>query len=179
MTLSKTAHLRLTAQAAEARYQGLTRVAKNIDCQCEKNKARADDAEQPYDRETLKKDIEEAIWGAVSRVIDYFDFVPDARDCQEVAEGVGDDLLGRMQLLPGMESAVGAREPKVPGEIPQMITLVISEEEPMDDVEAVVEVEEIPDEGCGCSEKKSPKCGCDKKKKADAGWDDYDVVIPA
>jgi hypothetical protein len=114
-TISKTLKRRLIAQADEANFQGLEKIAISLSHQADNNPIRHDEEEYLYSSDDLKSDVEKLIWSAVVRAEDYFDKTADAKEIGVIVEALADELISSVRTKIGGD-VIGPHEPFVPGE---------------------------------------------------------------
>lgn len=114
-TISKTLKKRLIAQAEEANFQGLEKVASRLVHQAKNSSVRQDFDEYIYSKAELKNDIENLLWSAVVRAEDYFGKTADAKEAGVIVEALADELLSSIRTKIGGD-VIGPYEPFVPGE---------------------------------------------------------------
>ena len=114
-TISKNLKKRLVAEAAEADFQGLGKVAAALNHQAENNPLREDLEEYVYSNKDLRKDVENLLWSAVVRAQDYYGKTADAKAIGSIVEAATDDLLTSIRSKIGGD-VIGPHEPLVPGE---------------------------------------------------------------
>jgi hypothetical protein len=114
-TISKTLKKRLIAQAEEANFQGLEKVASRLVHQAKNSSVRQDFDEYIYSKAELKNDIENLLWSAVVRAEDYFGKTADAKEAGIIVEALADELLSSIRTKIGGD-VIGPHEPLVPGE---------------------------------------------------------------
>ena len=114
-TISKTLKKRLIAQADEASFQGLEKVASKLVHQADNNPTRQDIEEYIYSSGNLQEDVENLLWAAVVRAEDYFGKTADAKDANQIVEALAEDLISSIRTKIGGD-VIGPHEPLVPGE---------------------------------------------------------------
>jgi hypothetical protein len=118
-TISKKVFLRLTAQADEADIYCDHTVATALTGQILKyadNMIRdeAEDKEYEYSKEQLVEDVKQLMWDAATRIFDFYDETPDAKNVEEIIDFETDTFLEYFDNL--IKKPVGKFEPKTPGE---------------------------------------------------------------
>lgn len=114
-TISKNLKKRLIAQAEEANFQGLEKIAIKLSHQAHNNPVRGDFDEYIYSGNELKIDVENLIWAAVIRTQDYFEKTADAKEIGAIVESLAEDLISSIKTKIGGD-VIGPHEPLVPGE---------------------------------------------------------------
>jgi len=114
-TISKNLKKRLIAQAEEANFQGLEKVAVKLVHQAKTNPTRQDTEEYIYSSAELKHDVENLIWSAIVRTEDYFGKTADAKEAGLIVEAMADELITSIRTKIGGD-VIGPHEPLVPGE---------------------------------------------------------------
>lgn len=114
-TISKNLKKRLIAQAEEANFQGLEKVAVKLVHQAKTNPIRQDTEEYIYSSAELRHDVENLIWSAIVRAEDYFGKTADAKDIGLVVEALAEELITSVRTKIGGD-VIGPHEPLVPGE---------------------------------------------------------------
>lgn len=114
-TISNTLKKRLIAQAEEANFQGLEKVARGLAHQVKNASIRQDDEEYIYSNAELKNDVENLLWNAVVRTEDYFGKTADAKEANLIVEALADELITSIRKKIGGD-VIGPHEPLVPGE---------------------------------------------------------------
>lgn len=115
-TISKNLKRRLMAQAEEANFQGLEKVALKLTHQAKNNPIRQDFEEYVYSSDDLRSDVENLLWSAVVRTEDYFGKTADAKEVGEIIEVLASDLISAIRTKIGGD-VIGPHEPLVPGEL--------------------------------------------------------------
>lgn len=117
-TISKRVFLRLTAQADEADIYGHSNIASNLTSQVVKYADNVrdleDNAEYEYSKDDLIEEVKESLWDCATRVFDYYDETPDARDVQSIIDFETESFISYIESL--VRKGVGPFEPKVVGE---------------------------------------------------------------
>lgn len=114
-TISKNLKKRLMAQAEEANFQGLEKVAIKLTHQVKNNPTRHDLEEYVYSSNELQTDVENLLWSAAVRTEDYFGKTADASEVGEIIESMAEDLIAAIRIKIGGD-VIGPHEPLVPGE---------------------------------------------------------------
>lgn len=114
-TISKNLKLRLMAQAEEANFRGLEKVAMKLNHQVNNTPIRQDADEYLYSRSDLHNDVEDLLWKAAVRTQDYFGKTSDAGEIGELIESMADELISTLRTKLG-NPVIGPHEPLVPGE---------------------------------------------------------------
>jgi hypothetical protein len=114
-TISKNLKLRLLAQAEEANFHGLEKVAMKLNHQVNSTPIRQDSEEYSYSRSELYNDVEDLLWKAAVRTQDYFGKTADAGIIGEMIESLADELISSLRTKIG-GAVIGPNEPLVPGE---------------------------------------------------------------
>ena len=114
-TISKNLKSRLIAQAEEASFQGLDKVASRLDHQVKSTPIRKDNEEYVYSKSDLYNDVEDLLWRAAVRTQDYFGKTADASAVGEIIESFADELITSLRNKIGRD-VIGPHEPLVPGE---------------------------------------------------------------
>lgn len=115
-TISHNVLLRLTAQANEADLYGDTKVADNLTKQIEKyagDNTRSDDEDYEYTREQMVEDVVATLWDAVTRIFDYYEATPDAKEMQEIIDQQAEDFIGAIENF--IPKDIGPHEPETMG----------------------------------------------------------------
>jgi hypothetical protein len=115
-TISKNLKLRLLAQAEEANFHGLEKVAMKLNHQVNSTPIRQDTEEYSYSRGELYSDVEDLLWRAAVRTQDYFGKTADAGEIGEIIESLADELISTLRTKIGGDVVIGPHEPLVPGE---------------------------------------------------------------
>lgn len=116
-TISKNIFIRLAAEANEADLCGDIKTADNVTKQIQKyasNKVRPDDAEYSYSKDELMEELEEILWDAAVRVLDYYDQTVDTKQIQEIVEFESKNFVESIENF--IHKDIGPNEPKVIGE---------------------------------------------------------------
>lgn len=114
-TISKSLRNRLVAQAFEADFQGLNKVASVLRKQADEAIIREDDEEYIYSMNSLKNDIEDLLWKAAIRTQDYFGKSVDSSEISDIITSYSNELIQTIRTKIGGD-IVGKYEPLVPGE---------------------------------------------------------------
>jgi len=114
-TISKNLKLRLLAQAEEANFHGLEKVAMKLNHQVNSTPIRQDAEEYVYSRNELYSDVEDLLWRAAVRAQDYFGKTADAGAVGEIIESLADELISTLRTKISGD-VIGPHEPLVPGE---------------------------------------------------------------
>ncbi len=114
-TISNTLKKRLIAQAEEANFQGLEKVAIRLVNQAKNSSVRSDFEEYIYSNAELKNDVENLFWSAVVRAEDYFGKTADAKEVGKIVEALAEELISSIRTKIGGD-VIGPHEPLVPGE---------------------------------------------------------------
>lgn len=114
-TISKNLKLRLMAQAEEASFHGLEKVAAKLGNQIENTPIRQDSEEYIYSIGELQNDIEDLLWKAAVRTQDYFGKTADAGEIGPLIESMASELISSLRTKLG-SPVIGPHEPLVPGE---------------------------------------------------------------
>lgn len=125
-TISKNLRLRLLAQAEEANFHGLEKIASNLSDHANKTPIRKDNEEYIYSRSEMYDDVEQLLWKAAIRTQDYFGKTADGVAIGELIETMANDLISSIRNKIGGD-IVGPYEPLVPGE--QRMIVEIDEDE--------------------------------------------------
>lgn len=115
-TISKSLKKRLLAQAEEANFQGLEKVAIKLTHQVKNNPTRQDFEEYIYSESELQNDVENLLWSAVIRAEDYFGKTADAHEVGKIVQSFADELISSIRTKIGGD-VIGPHEPLVPGEL--------------------------------------------------------------
>lgn len=114
-TISKNLKKRLLAQAEEANFQGLEKVAIKLSHQAKSNPTRNDLEEYIYSHNELQSDVENLLWSAAVRTQDYYGKTANADEVGELIEAFADELISSIRTKIGGD-VIGPHEPIVPGE---------------------------------------------------------------
>ncbi len=114
-TISQNLKKRLMAQAEEANFQGLEKVAMKLTHQVRNNPIRNDLDEYVYSSNELQTDVENLLWSAVVRAEDYFGKTADAHEVGEFIESLATELISSIRTKIGGD-VIGPHEPLVLGE---------------------------------------------------------------
>lgn len=114
-TISENLKKRMEAQAGEADFQGLQKLAENLNHTVKSCPTRSDEEEYVYSNGDLRKDVERSLWMAAIRVQDYFNKTADAKDLDELISIHADELIETIRTKIG-GGVIGPHEPFVPGE---------------------------------------------------------------
>jgi hypothetical protein len=125
-TISKNLKLRLLAQAEEASFRSLDKVASKLIQQVKASPTRSMEEEYIYSRSELQSDVEDLLWKAALRTQDYFGKTCDAAEVGELVESLAADFVDSMRTKLG-GVVIGPNEPLVPGE--QRLIVEIEEDE--------------------------------------------------
>jgi hypothetical protein len=115
-TISQNLKLRLLAQAEEADFNGLEKIAMKLNNQIGSATIRQDTDEYIYSKNDLRNDVEDLLWKAAVRAQDYFGKTADAGAVGEIIEVLADDLINSVRNKISGVSVIGPYEPLVPGE---------------------------------------------------------------
>jgi hypothetical protein len=118
---------RLKAQAEEAKVQGLTKVAANLEDQIESVELRDDDSFYVYAQEDFESDMEGLLWNAAVRAADFYGCGVDALKVQDIVKRVSKELSDEIRVQGGVVEDVGAYEPVVPGELYERTAIEVEE----------------------------------------------------
>ena len=119
---------RLGAQAEEARNQGLNKVASHLDSILVNNDVRSADDLYSYSHDELQHDVEEHIWLAVARAMDFYDCNLDAGELADVVSKYASDIIQETRIAGRVRVDVGAFEPTVPGQVTEKILIELDDE---------------------------------------------------
>lgn len=114
-TISNTLKKRLLAQADEANFNGLEKVASKLIHQAKNNPVRKDFEEYVYSHKDLQNDVENLLWSAATRTQDYFGKTANAEEIGEIIESLSEELISSVRKKIG-GAVIGPHEPLVPGE---------------------------------------------------------------
>jgi len=114
-TISKNLKKRLLAQAEEANFQGLEKVAMRLATQARNTPTRQDFEEYVYSHSELRNDVENLLWSAAVRTQDYFGKSANADEIADVIESLAEELITSVRKKIGGD-VIGPHEPLVPGE---------------------------------------------------------------
>jgi hypothetical protein len=114
-TISKNLKRRLLAQAEEANFQGLEKVAIKLSHQANNNPTRHDFEEYVYSHNELQNDVENLLWSAAVRTQDYYGKTASAEEVGKLIEAFADELISSIRTKIGGD-VIGPHEPLVPGE---------------------------------------------------------------
>lgn len=114
-TISRNLKKRLIAQAEEANFQGLEKVAIKLTHQAQNNPIRDDLDEYMYSHNELRSDVENLLWSAAVRTQDYFGKTANAKEVGELVESFAEELISSIRTKIGGD-VIGPHEPLVPGE---------------------------------------------------------------
>ena len=118
-TIDKNLWNRLCAQAQEAKEQGLTKIATNLENQLTEignnGKIRDEKTKFSYSNESFEHDVHQALWSIAIRAADFYQKSFDSKKIQTIIEKTATDLISdlRIEISP---DGVGANEPSIPGE---------------------------------------------------------------
>jgi len=117
-TISKRVFLRLTAQADEADIYGDSNIASSLTSQVVKYANKVRDLENnegyEYSKDDLVEEIKESFWDCATRIFNYYDETPDARDIQNIIDFETESFINYIENL--INKDIGPFEPKVVGE---------------------------------------------------------------
>jgi hypothetical protein len=117
-TVSKRVFLRLTAQANEADIYGHSEVASNLTSQivkyAQKVRGKDEEDEYSYSKDELIEEIKQQLWDSATRIFDYYDETPDAKDVQEIIDFEAGSFIEYIENF--INKDTGKYEPKVVGE---------------------------------------------------------------
>ena len=117
-TISKKTLLRLEAQANEADICGANHIADQITHQIEKyataDAVRDTEDNYEYSKEEMVEDIKKSLWEAATRIFDYYDETPDAREIQDLIDFEADHFVSYFDNL--VHKNIGPYEKEVPGQ---------------------------------------------------------------
>ena len=128
-TFKKTFAMRLEAQADEAEFQGITKLASHLRNAVDATPKRDNDEFYVYSSESLANDVEGSMWNAILRTADFFDCNIDTATVQGVVEKYSKHLINEIRLHAGIKHGVGAYEPAVPGEMVKRAVIEVNEED--------------------------------------------------
>lgn len=114
-TISDNLKKRLEAQVEEAKFQGLDKVASQVEKQVKISEVRKDLEEYVYSKESLSSDIQDLLWKAAIRTQDYYGKTADVKDIANIVNAYSDDLISAIRTKIGGD-VIGPYEPIVPGE---------------------------------------------------------------
>jgi len=108
---------RLLAQAEEAEFKGLTKVASTVSSKIENIPVRSDVDNQyhKYSHSELSSDVESILFNAAVRVQDYFDKTADQKEIANIISSFADEFISSIKTKIGGNIS-GPFEPSVPGE---------------------------------------------------------------
>jgi hypothetical protein len=121
-TISQNLKRRLMAQAEEANFQGLEKVAVKLAHQAKNNPVRNDLDEYVYSGNELQADVENLLWSAVVRTQDYFGKTANAKEIGEMVESFAEELILSIRNKVGGD-VIGPHEPLVPGEVRAIVEI--------------------------------------------------------
>jgi len=124
-TISKSHKKRLVAQAEEAKFQGLHKVADKLAHQADNNPIRQNLEEYVYSSKSLQSDVENLLWSVAIRTQDYYGKTADAKAIGELIESSASELIASIRSKIGGD-VIGPHEPLVPGE--ERLTVEIDED---------------------------------------------------
>jgi len=117
-TISKRVFLRLTAQADEADIYGHTDIASNLTSQILKYaddvRDETENEDYVYSKDDMMEEIKDNLWDCASRMFDYYDEIPDARDIQSIIDFEAESFISYIESL--VNKDVGPFEPATAGE---------------------------------------------------------------
>ncbi|MFA5757974.1 MAG: hypothetical protein WC942_01155 [Clostridia bacterium] len=114
-TISKNLKRRLLAQIEEANFQGLEKVASQLEVQSEAYAVRDDSEEYIYSENDLRTDVESLLWSAAVRTQDYFGKTADASKIATIVDSYSDEIIESIRNTIGGD-VIGPHEPLIPGE---------------------------------------------------------------
>jgi len=114
-TINKSLKKRLIAQASEAQFQGLEKVASSLTKQASANPVREDAEDYMYSGKDLKEDVESLLWSVATRTQDYYGKTADAPGIGELIERTAEELIASIRNKIGGD-VIGPHEPSVPGQ---------------------------------------------------------------
>lgn len=114
-TISKNLKRRLLAQIEEANFQGLEKVASQLEVQAEAYSVRDDSEEYIYSENDLRTDVESLLWSAAVRTQDYFGKTADASKIATIVDSYSDEIIESIRNTIGGD-VIGPHEPLIPGE---------------------------------------------------------------
>jgi hypothetical protein len=121
-TISNNLKLRLLAQAEEANFHGLEKVAMKLNHQVNSTPIRQNSEDYIYSRSELYSDVEDLLWKAAVRTQDYFGKTADAAEVGTIIEAFADELISSLRTKIGGNS-IGPNEPLVPGELRMIVEI--------------------------------------------------------
>ncbi len=127
-TITENLKERLTAQANEAKLQGLTKTAAHLTGLTEKTTVRKNAESYTYSNEDFESDVENALWSAVVRFADFHNISVDGVIGQNIVEKFAKDLVSELRAKTGTVHGIGAYESNVPGESKQTVILSVEED---------------------------------------------------
>lgn len=125
-TISQNLKLRLLAQAEEASFRSLDKVASKIIQQVKTTPTRTMEEEYVYSRAELHSDVEDLLWKAAIRTQDYFGKTCNASEVGVLIEVIAADFVDSLRTKLG-GVVIGPNEPLVPGE--QRLIVEIEEDD--------------------------------------------------
>lgn len=114
MTITKSLRKKLFAQAREAEFLGLKRIAANIDDSISDEDVRDEAIPYKYNHAELKADVEALLWKAAVRVQDFYNRSIDARVIQDMVEDHAQEFVSTLTTKAG--TIAGAFEEPVAGQ---------------------------------------------------------------
>lgn len=128
-TIAEHVRNRLVAQAEEAETQGLTKIAEHLTNQIERSDIRLTESFYSYAEHELQDDVENILWDAAIRVIDFHDRPFNAVDVYEEVNRVAKELVTNLRVKIGAIDGVGAFEPDIIGEEKGHVTIELLDNE--------------------------------------------------
>jgi hypothetical protein len=121
-TISNILKKKLMAQVDEANFQGLDKIANNLNYLVKTSSTRPDRDEYIYSHASLKSDMEKLLWTAAVRVQDYFGKTANAQDIDSIIEAHANDLIAEIKHKIG-GNIIGPYEPLVAGELRNVVEI--------------------------------------------------------
>jgi len=117
-TVSNRVFLRMSVQADEADIYGHSTIASNLTSQilkCAANvRSEEEDVNYEYSKDELVDEVKEYLWDCATRIFNYYDETPDAKDIQSIIDFESESFISYVESL--ISKDIGAHEPKVVGE---------------------------------------------------------------
>lgn len=119
---------RLEAQLEEAKLLKLTKIAESLESQIDSNKDNVRHTDHYiYTDGDLKNDVNNNLWAAAMRMMDYLGEVPDARNIQKIIDKYASELFNEVCVASNVSDGVGAYDTNVPGEARDFTSLEVNE----------------------------------------------------
>lgn len=120
---------RLNAQTQEAKIQGLSKIASQLDTVIKDCPTRKNDESYTYSYTDFKNDVENLLWKIAIRSADFYGGTIDAVQVDDTISKVAALVIDSMRhITSSNDKVIGANEPNIPGEIRKSMIIEVEEE---------------------------------------------------